>query len=334
VYSKDYGNVGGTDTVWIDNVTLTNDVNNLTVNGAGLFSKQLTVIDLSITGVTSAKRFYAETAYEIIDSLGDRKMSLGKEALVFFDTVNNSPGSYIIGRDFKLIKSGDTYETVKISADVTDASKVNIQSPSPSASLHLGQYADADGAANMYNNRLNVNGTSVFKDNITIVGPTTGKRGIIGTIADNDYWFVGGGATSSNDGYLEIATGDDTTEPIYASQYSGSPLTGTLVRRVTLLDGSGNTSFPGTVTTNLKETINEFKKGKLEYRADKTGIVHLSFGKVNFSPEQLKENLVAVYNSIEKNKPTGVKGRYFKSFSICTTMSPSIKLELSSFKKG
>lgn len=89
----------------------------------------------------------------------------------------------------------------------------------------------------------------------------------------------------------------------------------------------------GTVTTNLKEAINEFKKGKLEYRADKTGIVHLSFGKADFSEEQLKENLLTVYNSIEKNKPTGVKGRYFKSFNICTTMSPSIKIELNSFKK-
>jgi large subunit ribosomal protein L1 len=89
----------------------------------------------------------------------------------------------------------------------------------------------------------------------------------------------------------------------------------------------------GTVTTNLKETINEFKKGKLEYRADKTGIVHLSFGKVNFSQDQLKENLLALYNSIEKNKPTGVKGRYFKSFNICTTMSPGIAIDLNTFKK-
>lgn len=89
----------------------------------------------------------------------------------------------------------------------------------------------------------------------------------------------------------------------------------------------------GTVTQNLAETINEFKKGKIEYRADKTGIVHLNFGKVNFSEEQLKENLLAVYSSIEKNKPTGVKGKYFKSFSISTTMSPGIKLELNSFKK-
>ena len=89
----------------------------------------------------------------------------------------------------------------------------------------------------------------------------------------------------------------------------------------------------GTVTTNLADSINEFKKGKLEYRADKTGIVHLSFGKVDFSEEQLRENLLAVYNSIEKNKPTGVKGRYFKSFNVCTTMSPAIVIELGSFKK-
>ena len=89
----------------------------------------------------------------------------------------------------------------------------------------------------------------------------------------------------------------------------------------------------GTVTQNLQETINEFKKGKLEYRADKTGIVHLSFGKVNFSENELKENLIALYNSIEKNKPTGVKGRYFKSFNICTTMSPGINIDLTTFKK-
>jgi large subunit ribosomal protein L1 len=89
----------------------------------------------------------------------------------------------------------------------------------------------------------------------------------------------------------------------------------------------------GTVSQNIKETVLEFKKGKLEYRADKTGIVHLSFGKVNFSEDQLKENLLSVYNSIERNKPTGVKGRYFKSFNICTSMSPSVTIEMNSFKK-
>jgi len=89
----------------------------------------------------------------------------------------------------------------------------------------------------------------------------------------------------------------------------------------------------GTVTQNIKEAIVEFKKGKLEYRADKTGIVHLSFGQASFTSEQLEENLNAVFESIEKNKPSGVKGRYFKSFYVCTTMSPALNIQLNSFKK-
>jgi large subunit ribosomal protein L1 len=88
----------------------------------------------------------------------------------------------------------------------------------------------------------------------------------------------------------------------------------------------------GTVTSNILETITEFKKGKLEYRADNTGIVHINFGKINFSEVQIQENLITIYNSIEKNKPVGIKGRYFKTFHICSTMSPSLKIDLFSFK--
>jgi len=87
----------------------------------------------------------------------------------------------------------------------------------------------------------------------------------------------------------------------------------------------------GTVSNTLNATITEFKKGKFEYKADKTGIVHVSFGKSNFTIDQLIENLQALHNSIEKNRPSGVKGKYFKSLSICTTMGPSIKLDLNSF---
>jgi large subunit ribosomal protein L1 len=88
----------------------------------------------------------------------------------------------------------------------------------------------------------------------------------------------------------------------------------------------------GTVTDNFKLSIQEFKKGKVEYRADKTGIVHLGIGKASFSEKQLKENLLAIYISIEKNKPQGVKGRYFNSFTICSTMSPGIAIDLQSVK--
>jgi large subunit ribosomal protein L1 len=87
----------------------------------------------------------------------------------------------------------------------------------------------------------------------------------------------------------------------------------------------------GTVTTSLKNTLSEFKKGKFEYKSDKTGIVHLSFGKANFTETQLIENLIATYKSIEQNRPSGVKGKYFKNLYICTTMGPSIQLELGVF---
>jgi large subunit ribosomal protein L1 len=87
----------------------------------------------------------------------------------------------------------------------------------------------------------------------------------------------------------------------------------------------------GTVTSNLTETLNEFKKGKFEYKADKTGIVHVNFGKIDFTDSQLAENLNALYRSIEQNRPSGVKGKYFKNLSICTTMGPSLKLELGIF---
>ena len=88
----------------------------------------------------------------------------------------------------------------------------------------------------------------------------------------------------------------------------------------------------GTVTTTLTETLSDFKKGKFEYKADKTGSVHVSFGKSDFTNIQLVENLKALYQSIEQNRPSGVKGKYFKSIFICTTMGPSLKLDANIFE--
>jgi len=88
----------------------------------------------------------------------------------------------------------------------------------------------------------------------------------------------------------------------------------------------------GTVTTNLKNSLTEFKKGKFEYKSDKTGIVHASFGNINFTDEELLENINELYQSIEQNRPSGVKGKYFKSLFVSTTMGPSIQLDLNSFE--
>ena len=87
----------------------------------------------------------------------------------------------------------------------------------------------------------------------------------------------------------------------------------------------------GTVSSTLTTTLTDFKKGKFEYKADKTGIVHVTIGKVDFTTTQLVENLQALQDSLEKNRPSGVKGKYFKTISICSTMGPSIKLDSNTF---
>ncbi|XP_058084332.1 large ribosomal subunit protein uL1c [Magnolia sinica] len=83
----------------------------------------------------------------------------------------------------------------------------------------------------------------------------------------------------------------------------------------------------GTVTTDIPQAIAEFKKGKVEYRVDKTGIVHIPFGKTDFFDEDLLINLVSTIKSVEANKPSGApKGVFWKSAHICSSMGPSIKL--------
>jgi large subunit ribosomal protein L1 len=84
----------------------------------------------------------------------------------------------------------------------------------------------------------------------------------------------------------------------------------------------------GTVTGDLKHAIGEFKAGKSEYRMDKSGVVHQSIGKVNFTSEELKNNLEEFVAEVRKNKPDAVKGDFIKSAYLCLTQSPSIKLKV------
>ena len=88
----------------------------------------------------------------------------------------------------------------------------------------------------------------------------------------------------------------------------------------------------GTVTTDLAGAINEFKAGKLEFRADRSGIVHVRFGKASFDVAKLLENLKALQETIDRNKPSGAKGRYWKSLYVTSTMGPSVQVDFSALQ--
>ena len=87
----------------------------------------------------------------------------------------------------------------------------------------------------------------------------------------------------------------------------------------------------GTVTPDVAKAVTEAKAGKIEYRLDKTNIIHCPIGKVSFGTEKLQENLDALMSAIVKAKPASTKGQYIKSCVIATTMGPGIKLNVAKF---
>jgi len=84
----------------------------------------------------------------------------------------------------------------------------------------------------------------------------------------------------------------------------------------------------GTITMDIKRTVEEFRKGKTEYRADKQGIIHMAIGKKSFDINQLKANILAVYDALMKAKPSTAKGVYMKGIYLASTMSPGIDVDV------
>jgi large subunit ribosomal protein L1 len=85
----------------------------------------------------------------------------------------------------------------------------------------------------------------------------------------------------------------------------------------------------GTVTLEVGKAVKEVKLGKIDFKVDKTGIVHASIGKVSFTPEQIKENATELINTLARLKPSSAKGTYFKSIHLSSTMSPSVVIDKS-----
>ena len=87
----------------------------------------------------------------------------------------------------------------------------------------------------------------------------------------------------------------------------------------------------GTVTMDVTKAINDIKAGKIEYRLDKSNIIHCPIGKASFTEEQLSENLSALMDAIVKAKPSTLKGQYLKSITLATTMGPGVKISTAKY---
>jgi large subunit ribosomal protein L1 len=88
----------------------------------------------------------------------------------------------------------------------------------------------------------------------------------------------------------------------------------------------------GTVAMDIGKAVKEIKAGKLEFRVDKAGIIHVPVGKASFGPEQLIDNAKAVLGSIIRAKPASAKGNYIKGVTVATTMGPGIKIDLAQIR--
>jgi large subunit ribosomal protein L1 len=87
----------------------------------------------------------------------------------------------------------------------------------------------------------------------------------------------------------------------------------------------------GTVTVDVANAVREVKAGKVEFRVDKTGVIHVPFGKASFDSDKLVENATTLLNAVIKAKPSAAKGKYVKSVTVCSTMGPGVQLDVTPF---
>lgn len=166
----------------------------------------------------------------------------------------------------------------------------------------------------------------------TIVLPAgTGKTVRVAVLADTD------DAAAAKKAGADIAGNDEFLAQLekgvvdFDILVSTPAMMGKLGKYARLLGPKGLMPNPksGTVTTDVAKAVKEAKAGRVEYRVDSTGIVHVGMGKVSFGPEKLLQNGQALMNSIKHNKPASLKSNYIRSMFVTTSMGPSIPVEIS-----
>ena len=147
----------------------------------------------------------------------------------------------------------------------------------------------------------------------------------------------GEAARAAEEAGADIVGTDELTQQIQAGEFNFDAAVATpdqmgkVGRLGKILGPRGLMPNPklGTVTNDVAKAINELKGGRVEYRADRYGIAHVILGKVSFTAEQLAEaeNYGAVYDEIRRMKPAAAKGKYVKSITVSSTMSPGVKVD-------
>lgn len=163
---------------------------------------------------------------------------------------------------------------------------------------------------------------------IVVLPAGTGKVLRVAVVADAD------GVTAAKKAGADLAGGDEFLQELDKGVINFDILIATpafmpkLGKYARILGPKGLMPNPksGTVTTDVAKGVADAKAGRVEYRVDTTGIVHVGIGKVSFGAEKVLENLQAVLNSIKQNKPTGIKGSYIRSVYVTTSMGPSIRI--------